>query len=130
MDNVHKKQIKNIYLTYKGVLKVLFCSRTGRAEQFIDWATKTLFTAQTGKVSDKIKLASDLIGADLEAVKIVFNTAVRKVPCVYLIILEDLKSKKGIVVKYGMTQDLNKRIKQHTKTFGKVSLKYRSYLCI
>ena len=41
-----KKNVKTLFITYKGMLKVLFGSRSGNADKFVDWATKTLFTAQ------------------------------------------------------------------------------------
>ena len=42
-NNVSKKEL---YLTYNGMLKVLFTSRTGNAELFQNWASKILFTHQ------------------------------------------------------------------------------------
>jgi len=39
---------KEVYLTYKDILKVLFCSRSGNAESFQDWVTETLFYSSNG----------------------------------------------------------------------------------
>ena len=36
------EQIKQIFITYKGMLKILFSSRTGIADKFIDWATECI----------------------------------------------------------------------------------------
>ena len=51
---------KEMYLTYKGVLKVLFCSRSGNAESFQDWATETLFTVQLGTEDSKYELVKSM----------------------------------------------------------------------
>jgi hypothetical protein len=41
-DNVTVK--KELFLTYQGMLRVLFVSRNNKTNNFIGWATKTLFT--------------------------------------------------------------------------------------
>lgn len=60
---------KELYLTYNGILKVLFCSRTGNAENFQKWATETFFTAQMGSEEQKDILASSLLGVSSRAIK-------------------------------------------------------------
>ena len=47
------QQQKQLFLTYKGMLKILFSSRTGNADKFVDWATETLFTVHLGTECDK-----------------------------------------------------------------------------
>ena len=56
MDIVHKKESKNLvkkelYLTYKGMLKVLFSSRSGNAEKFTDWVEDIVHTHHIGSNS-------------------------------------------------------------------------------
>jgi hypothetical protein len=46
--NVSNQRVKELFITYKGMLKILFNSRSGNAESFTDWATETLFTIQMG----------------------------------------------------------------------------------
>ena len=41
-------RVKKLFITYQGMLKILFSSRSGNAEKFVDWATDTLFTVQMG----------------------------------------------------------------------------------
>jgi hypothetical protein len=53
---------KEIFLTYKGLLKVLFSSRTGNAEYFQDWAEDILFTVQLGDKNQKNELVSKVLG--------------------------------------------------------------------
>ena len=40
---------KELFLTYEGILRVLFVSRNNKTKQFIKWATDTLFTVQMGR---------------------------------------------------------------------------------
>jgi hypothetical protein len=62
-----------LYLTYIGLLKVLFSSRNKQVDRFVQWATETLFTAHLGTSDQKSKLTAKLMGVSLEAVKEVFN---------------------------------------------------------
>ena len=47
---------KELYLTYRGLLRVLFVSRSGKVDYFIKWATEKLFTIQMGTKINKEKL--------------------------------------------------------------------------
>jgi len=42
------KCVRQLFLTYIGLLKVLFSSRNETVNKFVAWATKTLFTAHLG----------------------------------------------------------------------------------
>ena len=44
---------KELFLTYEGLLRVLFASNNNKTSKFLDWATKTLFTAQLGTKEQK-----------------------------------------------------------------------------
>ncbi len=129
-DQVRKDVItREPFLTYTGILKVLFISRSGKAKEFIKWATKTLFTVQMGTKQQKRQLASHILGVPAHSVKEVFKTSVRSLPCVYLFSLGDVKSLRrsmgidtkypdnAIVCKYGYTVDLSRRTTEHIKTF-------------
>ena len=120
---------KKIYLTYKGVLKVLFCSRTGNAEFFQDWACEKLFTIQMGEDEDKVKLSSNLIGMDLKTLKHLLGTnSYDKTPCVYLLHIGEanklLKTDKykgnDIICKFGYTKDLKERFEVHQRNYSKL----------
>ena len=52
IDDLNQQE-KEIFITYKGMLKILFSSRTGNADKFVDWATETLFTVQLGTSEQK-----------------------------------------------------------------------------
>ena len=150
-DNVpgtaSKKQItKNeIYLTYEGILRVLFVSRSGKTSNFIKWATETLFSAQMGTSEQKDKLVSKILGVSAEAVKEVFKISSTSLPCVYLFSLNTVKELREsmqinkkykdcmLVCKFGFTNDLPRRTGEHIKTYGTIKgtdlkLKHYSYI--
>jgi len=134
--NGNIKSKKCLFLTYNGILKVLFCSRTGNAESFQSWATEKLFTIQLGTVEQKEVLAADLIGVNHNTIKNVFNTNSSKTPCVYLYligkasdILEGSYDENDLLCKYGCTDDLQRRCSEHSKTYKKEFKKDIELLC-
>jgi hypothetical protein len=121
---------KTLFLTYTGLLRVLFVSHKKTADKFIKWASETLFTIQMGTKKQKNILISKMIGVSPETINAVFNKTSNKIPCIYLFYLgkvKDLRKSLNIsmdyddyedVYKYGMTDDLQRRTKQHkTQTF-------------
>uniref|UniRef100_A0A6C0LRI9 Bro-N domain-containing protein n=1 Tax=viral metagenome TaxID=1070528 RepID=A0A6C0LRI9_9ZZZZ len=121
---------KKLYLTYVGLLRVLFVSHKNTADKFLTWATETLFVAQMGTINQKNKLISNLLGVSVEAVKAVFNKTTHKIPCIYLFsigIVKKLRKELNIdnkyddndyVYKWGMSIDLERRTKEHEKIFS------------
>jgi hypothetical protein len=71
-------------LTYKGMLKVLFSSRSGKAENFQDWATDILFRVQLGTTEQKDKLISSIKGVSYNTIQELFSINARQLPCIYL----------------------------------------------
>lgn len=132
-ENTSDTIIKEQYLTYKGLLRVLFASNTGHAEQFQDWAEDKLFTIQMGQKEDKIKLGTDILNITTKTYKAVFSTYANKFPAIYLIQLGkvgDLRETFNIshdinnnqhVYKYGFTEDLSRRIGEHERDYGKLN---------
>jgi len=127
-NSVVNKQIKKeLYLTYRGLLRVLFVSRSGKTDNFIKWATETLFTVHLGEQKEKEELSATLLGVDVKNIKSVFSTSAEKTPCVYLFMIGNanklLKSNKyndnDIICKFGYTNDLVRRTNQHYKTYKK-----------
>jgi hypothetical protein len=123
---------KTLYLTYSGFIRMLFVSRNKNAEVFHDWAEEKLFTIQFGKIEQKEELASELLSVDIKAIREVFNKSSISVPCVYLFSLGKVKDLRdtfnisqdiddeSIVYKYGMTKDMDRRIKEHIADYGKM----------
>ena len=125
-------KISKLFVTYAGLLKLLHTSRSGNFKAYLDWTVQTIFTAHMGTKNDKIKLASNLIGASPSSIKQVFNTFARSFPCVYLFHLGTVKSLRNsmnipdsfsnshLVVKWGRTDNLSKRTTQlnQSKSYG------------
>lgn len=53
LHNMESHTNKQLFLTYEGILKVLFSSRKEIGGHFKNWATKTLFTVQMGSKNKK-----------------------------------------------------------------------------
>jgi len=123
---------KTIYLTYMGVLRVLFVSKSGNTKLFVTWATETLFTAQMGTSASKKKLASSVLGVTVADLKAVFSKTNYVLPVIYLFTLGTVKDLRKtfhinenykddlIVAKIGMTKDIERRAGEHQKEYGKL----------
>lgn len=126
-------------------MRVLFTSRSGCANNFIKWATETLFVAQMGTAPQKEKLVSKILGVNAKVIKEVFNTECNTMPCVYLFTLNTVKELResmaidekypddAIVCKYGFTKDLSRRTAEHIAKYEKiknVQLKLKHYCYI
>lgn len=123
---------KELYLTYKGLLRVLFVSNAGNAKKFQDWAEHKLFTIQMGTNEAKIEVGTAMLKITPATFKSVFSKHSKKLPCIYLIKLgtaEQLRetfqidasiSDEKCVYKYGFTDDLRRRIGEHERKYGKM----------
>jgi len=141
VENVHykyfypkNKKTKNLYLTYMGILRLLFSSNRNNAEKFARWCAEILFTYHIGNIKQKHDLASKLIGVSSDAIKSVFNKTAIKVPVIYLFSIGIVKkltttlslysendyNDDDYVCKWGMTKDFERRTKEHEITYGKL----------
>ena len=123
---------KELYLTYKGLLRVLFASNAGNAEKFQDWAEDKLFTIQMGNKEEKIELGAEILKIPPKTIKSVFSKYAKELPCIYLLKLgmvsqlrETFKidssvSDEKCVYKYGFTKDFRRRIGEHESAYGKL----------
>ena len=134
-----------LFLSYWGLVKMLFGRRHPIAVQFQRWAIDKLFVIQMGTDDQKVEVASDVMGVSTKALKAFLNTNITSMPVIYLFSLgraKDLRELLSIpasfkdddvVYKYGLTKDLNKRTEQHERTLGKMpgvqmTLKYHVYI--
>ena len=123
---------KKLFLTYLGILRVLFVSKNGSTDRFVGWATKTLFTAQMGTPTDKKQLSANLLGIPVKDMKSVFSKTSRAIPTIYMFSLGTVKDLRktftigseyfdtDIVAKIGMTEDLKRRSGEHEREYGKM----------
>lgn len=137
LDNIQKKSNKNtttvkeLFLTYLGMLRLLFVSESTKTEHFIKWATEKLFTIQMGTQEQKIKLRNSL-GVSPDAVREVCKKSTSSISCIYLFTLGTVSTLRktfniseeydnnDIVVKYGRTENLELRTSQHNNDYGKM----------
>jgi hypothetical protein len=131
LENTNSK--KYLFLTYEGIVKLLYISRNQNAKSFRNWATEKLFTIQMGTTEQKQELGSKLLGIHVNVVKQVFKKNVSTVPCIYLLSLNTVKQLRitlnipahyddnMIVCKYGCTEDIQRRMKEHQNNYGKLN---------
>jgi hypothetical protein len=139
------KKKKYLFLTYRGMLRVLFCSNNNRVGGFIKWAVEKLFTIQMGMPEQKKKLTADILGVTAETISQVFDKDARSLPCIYFFTLgfaKDLRKSMDIDNKYkddnvigiyGFTKDLARRTNEHIRTYKnlegcELKLKWYSYI--
>jgi hypothetical protein len=126
------EQTKQLFVTYEGMIKILYSSRSDKAMTFRSWATETLFTVQMGSEEDKEILGSTLIGQSVKNVRAVFKTCSKKVPCIYRFSLGTAKVLRNtmnlpenikddyIIIKYGLTDNLDRRSAEHVREYEKI----------
>jgi hypothetical protein len=124
--------LNELYLTYEGVLKLLFCARGNKATRFRKWASTVLFTLQLGTQDNKDVLAAEALKVDVSVVTQLFRKSCRAIPCVYLFEvgtvgemrphfnLDEFKNDNEKVYKYGRTEDMARRAGEHQRTYGKL----------
>ena len=128
LKNANKKQT---YITYDGMIHILFASHSKKAKTFRKWATETLFTIQMGTKEQKEELVSNVIGIPAKSLREVLKKG-STTPCIYrfsLGLAKDLRksmnlsndiSDNYIIIKYGYTDDLVRRTTEHIKTYEKI----------
>ncbi len=130
---VEKKSTKKeIFLTYGGMLKVLFASKSGKTKGFIKWATETLFTIQMGTKDQKYTLVEGILGMSMDSLKAALAACTSDVSCIYRFALGtagELREEMSIpdhipdnyvIIKFGFTKDLSERMMRHIETFSKI----------
>lgn len=115
---------KMLYLTYEGLIKTLYVSRSPFARHFREWATEKLFTIQMGTTDDKEFLASELLGVSVETVCKFLSACVRDIPMVYMLHLGSVPD--SIEVEGDRNDYLLFKIGQHGKEDTKCGFKGRS----
>lgn len=125
---------KEIFMTYLGILRILFASKKTTADKFASWATNILFTAQMGSEKQKLILVSSLLGVPMDSVRAVFDKSSDNVSCNYLFSLgtvKELRQKLNIpddwndndtVAKFGTTADMKRRLGENKAEYKKIGV--------
>lgn len=123
---------KRLYLTYKGLLRVLFASNNRQVDKFQEWAEEILFTIKLGIKEAKEVLGTEILNINIENYRAVFGKYPQGFPCIYLLSLgkvEQLRETFGIsekinndltVYKYGFTCDIKRRLGEHNSDYGRL----------
>jgi hypothetical protein len=123
---------KELFLTYRGMLRCLFVSRNNKTDNFISWATKTLFVAQLGTTEQKDELVSKIKGVSYSAIQELFSINARDLPCIYLTAFNKVKNLRkemnidmkykddDIVYKFGLTKSFEIRKNGHKSEYKKI----------
>jgi hypothetical protein len=125
--------VKLVYFfTYEGLITYLFRSNNPNKSSFQRWAIQKLFVHQMGSVEEKRALSNEL-NASIDLMSVALKAQVGEVSCIYLIkigTVPELKTVYNIpdsvsndrcVYKYGFTKNFERRIKEHKKSYGKVT---------
>jgi hypothetical protein len=130
--NTNKLSSTTLYLTYEGLLRVLFVSRNKNATLFRKWATQMLFTTQMGSNEQKVKLGTDLCNIPLKTYQAIFKSHTSNFPSIYLLSLGKVRNLRAtfgigdtipddsVVYKYGFTRDFARRIGEHQQAYSKL----------
>jgi hypothetical protein len=122
VKNVSKKEL---FLTFEGMIRLLYVSRSKNAKVFRNWATETLFVHQMGTTEQKDKLLSKIKGVSYDTIQELFSINARTLPCVYLTAFNDVKTLRelmnidakynddDIVYKFGLTKSFEARKNGH-----------------
>ena len=131
-NHTNKPYKTTLYLTYKGLLRVLFASHSKHVDKFQDWAEDKLFTIQMGSKDQKVKLGTDLCNIPLKTYKAIFESHTSNFPSIYLLSLGKVRNLRAtfgisdtipddsVVYKYGFTRDFARRIGEHQQAYSKL----------
>ncbi len=131
--DVDKKIIRTtIFLTYRGLIRMLMTRRDPVSKRFEEWAIKILFTHHLGTTEQKEELANTLIGSSVESVREFLSSSPSKYSELYLICigkaldlkdsipLKDTYLENDLVFKFGFADDLSRRLNEHKNKFSKL----------
>jgi prophage antirepressor-like protein len=104
---------KGLFLTWSGLLKVIYSSRAGTAERYREWADEILFVAQMGTHIDRSMLADRIhynvfTWSGLYLIKIAPVSGVR-----HKVAFADHIGDDACIYKFGRGEDIAKRFVAH-----------------
>ena len=73
----NRGQQTSTYLTYNGLLKIIFASRSGTAYRFQDWASNIIYSAHLGTTEERLGVAAAVVDTDVESMRMYFEEQLR-----------------------------------------------------
>ena len=130
--NTNKPFKTSLYLTYRGLVRVLMVSRNKHVDKFQDWAEEKLFTIQMGTREQKVKLGAEILNTSPRTLKAIFDKHAANFPSIYLMSLGKVRELRetfgipvdkpddSIVYKFGFTDDLARRVIELESEYSKL----------
>lgn len=133
-----------LFLTYKGLVNLSYGCKNKKCMEIIDWTIDVLFTKQinTGfaientseSVITNIQMFTPIEHINVKNTCAILRSSVTPISCIYLIAIGKMKYIKqylnctytnytddDIVYKYGRTINLERRLKEHSRIYGKIT---------
>lgn len=117
LDSLQSQQIKEMYLTYAGLRKVIETSRSGVGYKFKKWIDEIVFSATFGTNEQKVETFKKVLNVDANHLKAIMTKSATDISCLYLIDIGVSDNNKK-VFKYGFTDNVKRRFSQHMKHYG------------
>ena len=130
-----KNNKTTIFLTYRGLIRMLMTRRDPVSKLFEEWAINILFTHHLGTTEQKQEQASNLIGVSVESIKDFLLSCPVAYSEIYLCALGkvsnlsktfpglsriDTVKDTDLVIKFGYTKNLSNRLYQHQTKYEKI----------
>ena len=147
--DIHYKYFKDsnttrkiMYLTYQGFVKLIFSNRSNYSIHLQSMIIKNLFTLKFGDDNSKQELIANMLHVNLQKVKDFFSKCCNKISCIYLFnlgtydnlidVFPNIKNheNKSSVYKFGFTNDIVRRCKEHELHYKKCDLQLNKYIMI
>ncbi|KAI8591321.1 hypothetical protein BDZ88DRAFT_470638 [Geranomyces variabilis] len=121
-----------LFLTYRGLVRVMNVSRTPAARRFCDWAAALLQAAQMGSREQRQEAAASILKTPIAKVREALSSFSPKPSGVYLLSLGTVGQLRKsmeiandipdahVVLKWGETGDLDDRIRKHLADYGRI----------
>lgn len=123
MHQITNQQSKEsmLYLTFSGLMKVVRNSRTGRAKEFAEWLDEIVFAAIAGSEEQRVEAAATVMNTSIEEFKKMISKHASKIACIY-VLKTNMKVGNDTIYKFGFSEDLDRRMKEHESKLGDVQL--------
>lgn len=108
---------KELFVTYKGLKKIINNASIGRAKEFSDWIDDIVFASVCGTKEQRIDASSKILDVGAKCLQSFMNKSASDVSCLYLIDIKRRVDDKN-VYKYGFTKNLKRRFKEHVAKYG------------
>lgn len=111
------KQNKELYIMYSGLKKAIENSKSGIGYKFKIWIDDIVFNSLFGTKEAKINTLDKVLNVDADHLRSIMNKSAMNISCLYLIDINKNDNDKKIY-KYGYTENIYRRFKEHIKTYG------------